>query len=61
MGLYPSTPHEDGLDALSEKLEIFEDKKIAEEDLLKMAKFVLKNKFFEFYLKFKYSKYKEEQ
>ena len=48
LGFYASIPHEDGLDALSEKLETFQDKKIAKEDLLKMAKFVLNNIFFEF-------------
>ena len=58
VGLYPSIPHEDGLDALSEKLETFQDKKIAKEDLLKMAKFVLKNNFFEFNSN---SKYQEQQ
>ena len=34
--------------ALSEKLETVQDKKITKEDLLKMAKFVSKNNFFEF-------------
>ena len=48
VGLYLSIPHADGLDALSEKLETFQDKKIAKEDLRKMAKFVLKNIFIEF-------------
>ena len=40
VGIYPSIPHEDGLDALSEILETFRDKKIAKEDFLKMARFV---------------------
>ena len=48
VGLYPSIPHENDLDALSEKLETFQDKKITKEDLLKVAKFVLRNNFFEF-------------
>ena len=43
VGLYLSIPHEDHLDTLSEKLETCQDKKIAKEDLLKMAKFFLKN------------------
>ena len=48
VGLYPSIPHADGLEALSTKLEERQDKSIATEDLLQMAKFVLKNNFFEF-------------
>ena len=48
VGLFPNILQENGLDALSEKLETFQDKKIANEDLLKMAKFVLKNNFFKF-------------
>ena len=48
VGIYPSIPHEDGLDALSEILETFRDKKIAKEDFLKMSRFVLNKKFFEF-------------
>ena len=53
VGLYPSIPHADGLGALSAKLEEREDKSIATEDLLQMAKFVLKNNFFEFDSKIK--------
>ena len=48
VGLCPSIPHGDGLDALSEELETCQEKKIAKEDLLMMAKFVLKNNFYEF-------------
>ena len=48
VGLFPNILQENGLDASSEKLETFQDKKIANEDLLKMAKFVLKNNFFKF-------------
>ena len=48
VGLCPSIPHQDGLNALSIKLEQREDKKIPTEDLLKMAQFVLKNNYFEF-------------
>ena len=47
VGLSPSIPHVvDGLKALSAKLKKREDKSIATEDLLQMAKFVLKNNFF---------------
>ena len=53
VGLYPSIPHEDGLEALYTKLEEQEDKRIATEDILQMAKFVLKNNFFEFNSKIK--------
>ena len=53
VGLYPSIPHQDGLDALSIKLEQREDKKISTEDLLEMAQFVLKNNYFEFNSKVK--------
>ena len=53
VGLYPSIPHEDGLEALYTKLEEPEDKRIATEDILQMAKFVLKNSFFEFNSKIK--------
>ena len=48
VGIYPRISHEDGLDALSEKLEIFQDKRIAKEYLLKSAEFILKNSFSEF-------------
>ena len=48
VGLYPSIPHVDRLEALSAKLEEREDRGIATEDLLEMPRFVLKNKFFEF-------------
>ena len=53
VGLYTSTPHQDGLDALSIKLEQREDKKIPTEDLLEMAQFVLKSNYFEFNSKVK--------
>ena len=48
VGLYPSIPHVDRLEPLSAKSEEREDRSIATEDLLEMARFVLKNKFFEF-------------
>ena len=53
VGLYPSIPHADGLEALSTKLEERQDKSIATDDLLQMAKFVLKNNFFQFDSKIK--------
>ena len=53
VGLYPSIPHSDGLEALSVKLEESVDKSIATEDVLQMAKFALKNNFFEFNSKIK--------
>ena len=48
VGLYPSIPHEAGLNALYEKLEQRSDKKISSTDLVNMAEFVLKNNYFEF-------------
>ena len=48
VGLYPSIPHEAGLEALYEKLEERVEKKIPSSDLLNMAEFVLKNNYFEF-------------
>ena len=48
MGLYPSIPHNAGLQALYEKLEEKADKKIPLTDLVEMAEFILKNNFFEF-------------
>ena len=48
VGLYPSIPHESGLNALREALEQRSRKEIPTESLIKMAEFVLKNNFFEF-------------
>ena len=48
VGLYPSIPLEAGLQALEEALENRKHKQIPNGKLLKMAQFVLKNKFFEF-------------
>ena len=42
IGLYTSIPHADWLEALLAKLEEREDKSVATENLLQMAKFVLK-------------------
>ena len=52
VGLYPQYST-DGLEALLAKLKEREDKSIASEDLLQMARFVLKNNFFEFDSKIK--------
>ena len=46
--LYPSIPHNVGLEALRRTLDDRVNKKIGTEDLIKMAEFVLKNNYFEF-------------
>ena len=46
--LYPSIPHEAGLKAVEKALNSRTNKKVSTEDLVKMAKFVLKNNCFEF-------------
>ena len=48
VGLYPSIPHEEGLEALREALERREDKAISTNSLTELAHLVLKNNFFEF-------------
>ena len=48
VGLYPSFPHEAGLQALKKVSERRKDKKISTNDLVKMAAFVFKNNYFEF-------------
>ena len=48
VGLYPSIPHEAGLEALEKALNNRTDKKVFTGDLVKMAKFVLKNNYLEF-------------
>ena len=53
VGLHPSIPHADGLEALSAKLEERKDKSIAIEDLLQIARFFLRNNFFKFDSKIK--------
>ena len=47
VGLYSSILHADILEGLSTKLEEREDRSVASEDLLEMARFVLKNNFFQ--------------
>ena len=51
VGLYPSIPHDRGLEALKKQYDKFKDKKVLTEDI-KMADFVLKNNIFEFDCKF---------
>ena len=48
VGLYPSIPHQDGLNALRTALNTRERIGIPTEDLVSMAKFVLENNYFEF-------------
>ena len=48
VGLYPNIPHNAGLKALSNMLEAREHKAVSTEDLVKMARFVLENNYFEF-------------
>ena len=48
VGLYPSIPHELGLKALEGALEKRESIQISTSELVKMAKFVLQNNYFEF-------------
>ena len=53
VGLYPSNPHEVGLNVLGVALGNREHKSINTEDLIKMAEFVLKKNLFEFNRKVK--------
>ena len=48
VGLYPSIPHEAGLKALKKALNNRTNKKVSTDDLIKMAKFVLKKNYFKF-------------
>ena len=48
VGLYPSIPRNEGLEALKKQLNNFYEKSIPTEDLVKMVEFVLKNNYFEF-------------
>ena len=48
VGLYQSIPHDEGLEVLRKQLNVFDNKSITTEDLVKMTEFVLKNKYFEF-------------
>ena len=46
VGLYPSVPHNEGLEVLKKHLGNFYEKSIPTEDLVKMVEFVLKNNYF---------------
>ena len=48
VGLYLSIPHELGLKALEEAQEKGQSNQISADDLVKLAKFVLQNNYFEF-------------
>ena len=48
VGLYPSIPHDGGLEVLRKQYDKFKDKIVPTEDIIKMADFVLKNNRFEF-------------
>ena len=48
VGLYPSIPHSAGLNSLKKAFENRVNKQIPKSDLVKMARFVLSNNYFEF-------------
>ena len=48
VGLYPSIPHQAGLEALKKALDEKENKFISTDDIAKMTEFVLKNNYFQF-------------
>ena len=48
VGLYPNIPHNAGLKALTNMCEAREHKAVSTDDLVKMARFVLENNYFEF-------------
>ena len=48
VGLYPSMPHEEGLEALREVLEHWENDTVSTDTLLELGRIVLKNNFFDF-------------
>ena len=53
MGLYASIPHEAGLKSLGKALNNRTNKNVSTEDLVKIAKFIFKNGYFEFQRKVK--------
>ena len=59
VGFYPSTPHSAGLNPLKKAIENRVNKQIPTNGLVKMAKFVISNNYFEFSEKF-FSKYQEQ-
>ena len=48
VGLYPSIPHDEGLESIREALNSRGDQSVSTETLLELTKLVLKNNFFEF-------------
>ena len=52
VGLYPSIPHDEGLETLRKQYDKFKDKVVPTEDIIKMANLVLKNNLFESDCKF---------
>ena len=52
MGLYPSIPHDEGLNVLRNQYDKFIDKTVRTEEIIKMAEFVLKNNLLEVKSKF---------
>ena len=48
MGLYPSTPHDEGLESIREALNSRGDQSVLTETLVELTQLVLKNNFFEF-------------
>ena len=48
VGLYPSIPHQGGLEALKKTLDETENIFISTDDIVKIAEFVLKNNYFQF-------------
>ena len=53
VGLYLIIAHDAGMEALRKALDNQENKKISTDDLIKMAEFVLKNNYLEFFEKVK--------
>ena len=49
VGLYPNMPHYAGLEALKDKFDCGQNKKILTDMLVQMAEFVLTNNYFEFW------------
>ena len=52
VGLYPSIPHDGGLEVLRKQYSKFKDKIVPTEDITKKADFVVKNNLFEFDCRF---------
>ena len=48
VGLYPSIPHDGGLEVLRKQYDKFKEKMVPTEDIIKMADFLLRSNLFEF-------------